>query len=544
MKKFVNISLILLLFGLSGSMSCESWPGFQQDESVESDQYDGLLADMVSESTTGDTTQAVSFFPEEQTPVAITSELYSVSEAGSSIVSRTYPWAECGIVQLDKIMPKEVAIDKPFDYTITITNLTDTKLTDIVISEDFTSNFKFISANPVAQEDTNRITWEIASLGPKATRQFRISGIAAYAEPLKQCTTVMTPVIPACADVEVIEPRLKLTKTAPSEVLLCDMIPVTFVVTNAGTGTVPGVRIEDNLPPGLRTTDGRSQIAFEAGSIGPGQSREFSIELRATKQGRYFSKAVASSSTGLRAESEETTTVVGLPVLSVSKSGPDRLYIGRSVAYEITVSNRSDVPARDTVVEETIPDGVTSVQASAGAKLSESKLIWDLGTLAPNSSETLRISYTPTKPGEMMNSVTATAYCAEPATALMKTLVTGIPAVMLEVVDAEDPIRVGSRATYVIKVTNQGSAIARNIRITCILEDNVRYVSSAGATAGSLVGDTVRFLSLGSLAPQNVAVWRVVVAAVKPGDVRFKVTMNSDDLTRPVEETESTNIYE
>ena len=115
---------------------------------------------------------------------------------------------------------------------------------------------------------------------------------------------------------------------------------------------------------------------------------------------------------------------------------------------------------------------------------------------------------------------------------------------MLEVVDLEDPVRIGNRATYMISVTNQGSASSTNIRIACILEDNVQYVSSAGATASSLVGDTVRFIPLGSLAPQDKAVWRVVVSAVRPGDVRFKVIMNSDELTRPVEESEATHLYE
>jgi hypothetical protein len=38
-------------------------------------------------------------------------------------------------------------------------------------------------------------------------------------------------------------------------------------------------------------------------------------------------------------------------------------------------------------------------------------------------------------------------------------------------------------------------------------------------------------------------VWRVVVRAVEPGDVRMKVTLTSDQLTRPVEKTEATNFY-
>ena len=260
--------------------------------------------------------------------------------------------------------------------------------------------------------------------------------------------------------------------------------------------------------------------------------------------GPYTSKAVAQSTTEQRAESFETTTVVSLPVLSISKTGPEKLYIGRPVTYEITVTNTSDVPARDAVVEDTIPEGMTSVKATAGAKLSASKLVWELGTLAPKASETLRISYVPTKPGALVNDATASAYCAEPVTASVRTFVTGIPAIMLEVVDVEDPVRIGNRATYMITVTNQGSATSTNIRVECILEDNVQYVSSAGATAGHLEGDRVRFLPLGSLAPQDKAVWRVVVAAVKPGDVRFKVIMRSDELTRTVEESEATHLYE
>ena len=52
------------------------------------------------------------------------------------------------------------------------------------------------------------------------------------------------------------------------------------------------------------------------------------------------------------------------------------------------------------------------------------------------------------------------------------------------------------------------------------------------------------FAPLAKPAPKAKAEWRVVVKAVKAGDVRFKVTMNTDQLTRPVEETESTNLYE
>jgi uncharacterized repeat protein (TIGR01451 family) len=545
MKKVLNISFILLVLCLSGSLSCKSLLGSKGMKKAEPNQVGAIDWSQVGENWPGSQTESAAL-PGQQEPGAYSPGMIAVREVGSSVVSRTFPWPECGIVHLDKVMPKEVGLNKPFNYTIKITNLTDTTLNGIIVNEEIPNNLKFINANPPATEDQNKLTWEIESLGPKAVRTITISGTADYAAPLKPCTTVLTPVVPACATVDVIEPRLSLIKTAPAQVLLCDMIPVKYVVTNSGTGTVPNVKIMDSLPPGLRTTDGRGDLVFDAGNLGAGQSREFSIELRPTRTGTYVSKAVANSTTGLRAESDETTTVVSLPILSIQKTGPEKLYVGRPATYEIIVTNVSDVAARETVVEDTIPEGVTSVKATSGAKLMESnsKLVWNLGILEPKASETLHISYTPTKPGAISNGATASAYCAEPVSATMKTLITGIPAIMLEVVDLEDPVRVGDRVTYMITVTNQGSATSTNIRVSCILENNVRYVSSAGATTSSVMGDTVRFLPLAGLAPHDKAVWRVVVEAVKPGDVRFKVSMVSDELTRPVEESEATRIYE
>ncbi|MBN2183396.1 MAG: DUF11 domain-containing protein [Sedimentisphaerales bacterium] len=548
MKKLLNISFFLFLLALLCSLSCQGW--FAPKEAGESEP--NLIEELDwSQAFEGGLSaqEELTALPQESMPTDYTittssTALVSVNELGSSVISRTYPWAECGMVRLDKIMPKEVGLNKPFNYTIKITNLMDAALSGIVVTEETPAHYKFINSNPTAKQENNKLIWVIDSLGAKATFPITISGMADYAEPLRNCTTVQTPVVPACVVVDVIEPRLKLTKTAPAEVLLCDLIPVKYIVSNAGTGSIPNVKIVDSLPPGLRTTDGRGELVFEAGTLGPGQAREFTIELRPTRTGTYTSKATATSPMGQKTESLETMTSVGLPVLSITKTGPEKLFIGRPVTYEITVTNKSDVPAKDTVVEDTIPEGMTSVKATAGAKLSDSKLLWEIGTLAPNTSEMLRISYTPTKPGMLVNDATASAYCAEPVTASVRTVVTGIPAVMLEVVDVEDPVRIGNRGTYMITVTNQGSASSRNIRISCILEDNVQYISSAGATAGSLTGDTVRFLPLGNLKPKEKAVWRIIFAAVKPGDVRFKVVMNSDELTRPVEETEATHLYE
>ncbi|MEJ2647020.1 MAG: hypothetical protein P8016_01270 [Sedimentisphaerales bacterium] len=554
MKKCFNISLILLVLVICGSLSCGGWHGFGKSKLKEPGYSEFLPVDRSAVPEQATSVPPIEVIPEENEPQTtypytetLTPAMVSVQQPGSSVVSRTYPWAECGIVQLDKIMPKETKKNEQFTYTIKLTNLTDTLLSDIVVTEEYPNSFKLISTNPLAQEAPNRLKWEIDSLGPKASRQITVSGMADYAEPMKYSTTVETPVVPAVATVQVVQPSLKLVKSVPSEAMLCDLIPMKYIITNNGTGTVTHIRITDTLPSGLRTTDGKAEISIDAGNLAEGQSREYTVELRAARIGTYTSKAFANSvDMGVRAESAETPTVVSQPVLAITKNGPEHLYIGRPVTYEIIVSNKSDVTARDIVVEDSMPEGVSSVNATAGAQLIESntKLTWKLDSLAPNSSETFRVSYTPTIPGVITNAASATAYCAQAVSASMRTVVTGIPAVNLEVVDLDDPVRVGNRVTYMITVTNQGSAPLTNILVACVLEDYVKYISSAGATSGTMEGDKLRFLPLGSLAPHEKAVWRVVVAAVRPGDTRFKVILNSDELTRPVEETEATYLYE
>lgn len=550
MKKILNISLVLLVFGLFGSSGCESLQSFLGAEPGEAEPQrpEKFFWDKDHEPITIAPITAVPAPVAAPAPaegfVIEPERLVVLGEIGTRVVSMTYPWPECGVIRLDKTVPKEAELNRTFDYFIIITNLTETMLTDIVVNEELSDNFKFTRANPAARKDLNKLVWEIKSLGPKASKRITISGVATNADPLEHCTTVETPIIPACAAIRIVQPRLELMRAMPAEVLLCEPIPVVFVVTNSGTGSAKDVTIVDTLPAGLRTIDGKSKLVLDVGTLPEGQSRQFSAELRASKTGKYISKAVASSITGLTAESAESTTIVSLPVLTIDNKGPRQAYLGRIVTYEITVANRSDVPAKNTVIEDSIPEGVTSIEASEGAKLSGSKLIWELGTLAPGTYKNVRVSYMPTQAGTLTNNAIATAYCSEAVTAFVKTLVTGISAVSLEVVDIVDPVRIGTRTTYVISVTNQGSAAATNVRIACILENNVQYVSSAGATAGSIEGQIVKFFPLSSLEPKAKAAWRVVVAAVKPGDVRFKVVLNVDQLTRPVEETESTHLYE
>jgi len=536
-KIFYILILLLLALSLSGCYSCKSWNDAWGTGPVEPGCEEKFFFD--------EDCKPIAKAPAKPAPVkkvAPAKPKPAPSACGPSTVSGSYLNGSSGAIKLDKIMPSEVRLNAPFDYSITVTNITDMDVADVVVTENIPGNFSTKSTNPAATKGEGKLVWKLGSFDPKESRKITISGIATNTECVKTCGAA-TYVIPVCANVQVVQPKLQLVKTAPAEVLLCDPIPVKFVVTNSGTGSAQNVKIEDNLPADLRTADGRSKLLFDAGTLETGQSRQFTAELKASKTGKYVNKAVASSAGGLKAESE-TTTIVRQPVLAISKTGPEKRYLGRSVEYEITVTNKGDAPAKDLVLKDQLPSGVKFVSASDRGKVVAGKVQWNLGSLAAGKSRKFAVTVMPNKAGTVTNSVVATATCAEGVRASVKTLVAGIPAVLLEVVDIDDPIEIGGQTTYMIIATNQGSSPGTNISIVCTLEDNEQYVSSSGATSGTLAGNTITFAPLRSLAPKAKATWRVVVKAVKAGDVRFKVTMNTDQLTRPVEETEATHLYE
>jgi uncharacterized repeat protein (TIGR01451 family) len=460
--------------------------------------------------------------------------------------SMAYPTGDpkTSVLGVEKGFPREVRLNQPFDYEVRLTNLTNYEIQDVVLIDEPSGNLQITGLSPEGRAGANGgRSWAIGSLGPKESTTIRATGVASGAGNVGSCTTVSyTPQL--CAAVPVVEPKLRLTKTGPAEALQCDEITYTFEVSNTGSGAVRNVRINDPLPAGLLTADGQRAVTIDAGTIEAGKSKSFTAKVRPERTGRFENRATATGEGGLTAESTMVATVVRQPVLQIAKRCPEQQFIGRPLNYEITVTNVGDGVARNVVIEDGIPSGAEFNMASDGGRATRGKVAWNLGTIQPKASKTVTLRLNPTGSGRYANTATARADCATPVSASCGTQVSGIPAILLEVVDVEDPIQVGDNETYVITVTNQGSAPGTNIRIVCTLEENQQYVSSSGATRGTARGRQVTFEPLASLAAKDKATFRVVARSVSTGDVRFKVTMTSDQLSRPVEETEATNLYE
>lgn len=450
-----------------------------------------------------------------------------------------------GVISIEKNAPAEIQVGKLFSYTIKITNLTGSNVKDVEITETFSHKYKLSGSLPKVEKEREGITakWFIGDLNPNETKTIRVTGIPLETGDMPFCTDVKYNLPPLCLITNVVEPKLTLSKRAPTEVLLCDTIPITLVVRNTGTGIAQNTQVRESLPPGMKTLDGKSDIVQEIGMLRPGESREIAFTARADRTGEFKNTATLVAEGGLQAESNTTTTIVKQPVLTITKTAPKRIYTGHNITYHIVVTNKGNGTAASTVLEDIIPGNASFVNAGQGGVLSGSTITWNLGTLQPNDSRKVNVNLKDNGLGEVRNTATVKAVCVNPVSASATTDVIGIAAILLEVIDVQDPIEVGGNETYEITVTNQGSDYSTNIKITCTLEDTMQYVSSSGPTKGTSDGKTVIFNPLASLAPKAKTTWKVVVKALSDGDVRFKVEMIEDCLKRPVEETEATNFY-
>lgn len=457
--------------------------------------------------------------------------------------SKTWIGPKIGI---KKSCPGTAIAGDTITYRIDVTNPSQVDTSNTVVTDVIPDGISYVSSTPAGQASGQTVTWQIGKVAAGGTASITVQAKTSKPGKFENCASVSADLglsAKDCCTTVVSVPKLTIEKKCPGEVTICDPIEYVITVRNAGDAPAKNVKINDDLPAGLTTSDGKKSATANVGDLAPGASKEFRFTVKADKPGKYDNKVVATADGGMSVDASCSTTV-RQPVLDLVKKGPEMRFTGRPAAYEITVTNKGDMVAKDTVVTDTVPAGTEFVSAGEGGTFGNGVVTWRLGNLDAGASKKVTVTVKPTVPGNVKNVATAKAACAE-ATAEANMPVKGVPAILLESYDDPDPIEVGSTTTYTIIVTNQGSMEDTNILVSAIIPDEEAYVSSDGVTKAAVDGKSVKFAALPKLAPKAKATWKIVVKGTKTADVRFKVLLSSDATgTVPVEKTESTHIYD
>lgn len=464
---------------------------------------------------------------------------------GYSVTEMAFPTGDVrsSAIMLHQVMPSEVTKDAPYTFEYHVTNLGGATLQNVVLALESSSNISVRSSSPEASSGGSRTVWTLGELGPRETRVIEVTGVSGELGTAGNCISVSYNNV-LCAATEVVQPALAIRKTATPRALLCDPIQYTITVENTGSGVAKNVRVRDELPEGVVTAGSGSRTVDQViGDIQPGQSATVTIDARATRTGTFGNSAVATGDGDLRVESGYAETIVTQPVLTIAADCRQRQYLQRDFTHTYTVSNTGDGQCDAGSVVVDLPAGAEFVSASAGGTLQGSQVVFDLGGIAPNASRQISVTMRASQAGRKTTTATAQCECAEVVSDSCYTDVTGIPAIVVEMVDELDPVEVGTETTYVIRVRNQGTAPDTNIRVVAILPGQLEFVGADGATNASRDGNRIRFAPVATLAPGAEVTWRLTVRATGTGDVRTGLEVTSDKDETPIRETESTNLY-
>lgn len=440
---------------------------------------------------------------------------------------------------IQKLVPTTVNAGAPYDYELVVTNLTDNLvLSDVAVEDKVPASFAFQSATPAPSQEGSTLRWTLPTLAPGAQQRIKVTGSASEPGTVEICSTARyTPIV--CIDTLVERPALEITLDGPASLRTCDVITYTGSVKNSGTGVAKNVTVKKNVDSGLSVLEAGDIVI---GDLGAGEAKTFSFQARASAAGDYKSVAALTSDNVASLQSGTVSTSTCTPAIAVDVAGPEKIFLGRQITYTVKASNPGSCSTDNSTVEALIPACVTFVSATDGGVFANGKVSWSLGNLAPGAERNLSVVVDTRELCNVQIDAAAAGDCAERATDNTQTAVVGIPAILLEVIDTVDPIAVGETTEYVLKITNQGTADGTNVRIEGLVED-MTILEATGATNGTIEGAKVTFAPVPVLPVKGVAEFRLKVRAEAEGDKRFKVSMTSDQFERPVEETESTNLY-
>jgi uncharacterized repeat protein (TIGR01451 family) len=198
---------------------------------------------------------------------------------------------------------------------------------------------------------------------------------------------------------------LVLEKVGPAQATLGALVNYRIEV-QAASGGARGVVVSDQLTSGLRYESSTpaaaiagTHLEWRLGDLRGGELRTIEVNFRAEQAGMFNNCAVARTVEGQTSQDCASTAVL-VPELDVRVSivGSDTVMVGDRVTFQVSVTNRGNLPATGLVITDSFDAGLEH-EASA------SPIEKDLGQLAGGESQTIGVTFRAREPGRLCNRV-------------------------------------------------------------------------------------------------------------------------------------------
>jgi uncharacterized repeat protein (TIGR01451 family) len=433
-------------------------------------------------------------------------------------------------------------VGQPGDYALVIRNTCNIPVQQVIVRVRIPAGLTVMGTEPHANNEGGILVWELGTLMAKQERSLSMKLQAdAKGDITPQAWVTFTG--SSVMRIRVREPKLALKTSAPDKALVGDPVAFTLTVSNPGDGSADQVKIQAILSEGLENARG-NKIDFDIGNLAAGESRNVTLLCATRGGGVQKCEATAVAEGGLSARDASSINVI-MPRLDLHLVGPRLRYLERKALYTLRVTNPGDAPATNVTVADMVPPGFKVLAASDGGRHdSQTRTVsWFLGEVGPGQTREVKLEVQAIAAGDHKHKATAVGARGLRSEAELITRVEGLSALMVEMVDTEDPIEAGGDTAYEVRITNTGSKTETDIKLIATVPDKMQFKNAQGPVRYREEGKTIIFEPIAALAPRADAIFRINVKAVDPGTVLFKIQVASTNLPEPVLKTEATRIY-
>jgi uncharacterized repeat protein (TIGR01451 family) len=425
-----------------------------------------------------------------------------------------------------------------------VKNTCSCRVYQVVLHVRMPDGAKVTAAEPKPTTEDHMWVWNVGTMEPRQEKRIDLQVLPAGTGTLA-CHAFVSFTGLSTARLEVRKPKLTIKAAAPKNVIAGDPATIMLTVANPGDATAESVKVKAILSEGLEAAHGQT-VEFDLGNLGPNDSRNVFVLCGATTAGEQKCEAIATADPKLSAEETASIDVLK-PVVQLKVTGPGMRYLDRHAVYTFKVTNPGTATANHVNLVNEVPLGFRFCAATDGGRhdFVSRNVTWFLGDLGPETSKEVKLDLVAVNPGEHKNKAIVTAARGLRSETEIDTRIEGMPALLMELVDLDDPLEVGAETSYEIRVTNTGTKTETNLQLTCTVPDRMEF-RGAKCAAGCkfhVDGKEVIFDALPKLAPRADAFYRIKVRGVAAGDLRFQARMKADGLTVPVLKEESTKVY-
>lgn len=449
--------------------------------------------------------------------------------------------AQDASLTVDWVTPESIVLMKQGKFDLVLRNRGRIPVEQITITNVLPKGFRFVKAEPKPTTTLPKKVWIVKKLDPQEEARISLYLIPTTVGNMTSHARVDFHAV-AKSTLKVVEPKIAVVAEGPDKVLVGNQAVFNVTIKNPGTGKATNVRMKAFLPKALQAIAAGTE--YDLSTLNPGESRTIRVLARMKSLGKHNVKFVAIADDNLRAEANKQ--VLGLQAkLEIAITGPKFRYLARPAKYKVTVKNTGNAVAQNVNLSVRVPRAFAYLSGGDKGRFDASTKTVNqyVGTLGIGKTATAEFQLKAVNRGNFPLLAEATADRSLTAKDKHITRVEGIAAILLEVVDVDDPVEVGAVTYYEILVTNQGTEFAKNIRINATMPEGITLLGSKGPSEGKINGRTITFEPLPKLAPRADAIYRIKVRTTKPGDLRIEATATADTLKSPVKELESTKVY-